>query len=618
MSLLQRGLMFVLAAGTLAIPSSVPPETRAGGRAAVTVDPQAVSVYTPADKEYYLTESQMDFIRPGLKVTIGTVTDMAPGKKPIVEITMTDDFNQPLDRLGGTTPGVVSLRFIPSVWDAASGYYDDLITSGGNPSRDNTGTWVDLGAGKYKYTFAATMPTFDVNKPMTLACTGNRNMTDYLGKSYYVNVFKDFVPATGAAATTWAVTTTSKCNSCHDPIVGHGSNYREAKTCALCHNKNDMVGSLQEFDMGIWHRIHSSNLEDVGEITYPNYYLQNCEACHDPKQAQGTVYLTKPGRQVCGGCHAGVDFTAGTSHPAQTDDSQCAKCHIPDSGQEFDASIKGAHTLPLESKQLKGLKAEILSVTNTAPGQKPVVTFKLTENDGKILDPKPFGSNVNVLVAGPTTDYATWPNTRENASGATFNGTTAAYTMTWAVPATFKGTLTFSHGRPPRRHGQRRHLQRGRLQPDLQRRRHGRRRRAPDGGRPGEVPEVPRLAPAPRRAAPRGRRVPPLPRPERRRQGAPTGRQRPRVDPDGPDDPPDPHGRRAHPGLHDLRLRRHAVHVQRSPLPRRPPQLSRLPHVPGDGEPPGRHRRPQRHHPARLLHAAGAGDGRLPRLPRHA
>ena len=100
MSLLQRGLMFVLAAGTLAIPSSVPPETRAGGRAAVTVDPQTVSSYTPADKEYYLTESQMDFIRPGLKVTLGAVTDMAPGKKPIVELTMTDDFDQPIDKGG--------------------------------------------------------------------------------------------------------------------------------------------------------------------------------------------------------------------------------------------------------------------------------------------------------------------------------------------------------------------------------------------------------------------------------------------------------------------------------------------------------------------------------------
>ena len=161
-----------------------------------------MNLYTPADKEYYLTESQVDFIRPGLKVTIGAVTDMAPGKKPSVEITMTDDLNQPLDRLGGTTPGVVALRFIPAVFDAASNYYTNLLSgANGNPTRDSTGTWTDLGGGKYKYTFAATLPTFDVNKPMTLFVGGSRNMVDYLGKTYYVQVFKDFVPATSAAAT---------------------------------------------------------------------------------------------------------------------------------------------------------------------------------------------------------------------------------------------------------------------------------------------------------------------------------------------------------------------------------------------------------------------------------
>ena len=448
MSLLQRGLMFVLAAGTLAIPSSVPPETRAGGRAAVTVDPQTVSVYTPSDKEYYLTEDQVDFIRPGFKVTLGTVTDMAPGKKPSVELTMTDDLNQPLDRTGGTTPGVVSMRFIPAVFDPATNYYANILPTTGNPTRDTAGTWTDLGAGKYKYTFAATMPTFDVNKPMTLFAGGSRNMTDYLGKTYYVNVFKDFVPATGAAAQTWAVTTLAKCNACHDPMVGHGSNYRDIKTCVLCHNVNNMKGANLAFDMGIWHRIHSSNLEELGHITYPQAYLNNCEACHEPKAAQGSVYLTKPSRVACGSCHAGVNFPTGEGHGAgsipQADDSKCAECHQPDSGQEYDASIKGAHTLIYKSKQLKGLMATIVSVEKTAPGQNPVVTFKLTENDGTVLDPKPFGSNVNVLVAGPTTDYPNWPNPRENASGATFNGALAVYTMKYKVPDNFTGTLAFS------------------------------------------------------------------------------------------------------------------------------------------------------------------------------
>lgn len=443
MSLLQRGLMFVLAAGTLVLPSTNPPETRAGGRAAAPVETKTESLYTPAEKEFYLDENQVDFIRPGLKVTIGTVTDMAPGKKASVEVTFTDNLNQPLDRLGGKTPGVVSARFAPAVFDPATNYYTNLIVSNGQPSRDTAGTWADLGNGKYKYTFATTLPAFDTAKPMSLFVGANRDMRDYIGKRYFVNAFKDFVPATDAAATTWNVMPLSKCNACHDPLSLHGGNYIEVKACVLCHNANNMKGTLAEYDQGFWHEIHSSNASDIGDITYPQYYLNNCEACHDPKAAQGTVYLTKPSRSACGGCHADVDFAAGVGHPAQADDSACANCHVPDSGEEFDASVKGAHTLALESKQLKGLKAEIVSVTNTAPGQNPIVTFRLYDSTGN-LDPKPFGTNANVLLAGPTTDYATWPNIRESVSTATFNGTTAVYTMKWKVPDTFKGTITYS------------------------------------------------------------------------------------------------------------------------------------------------------------------------------
>ncbi|MHB8799165.1 MAG: OmcA/MtrC family decaheme c-type cytochrome [Thermoanaerobaculia bacterium] len=445
MSLLQRGLMFVLAAGTLAIPSSVPLDTRAGGRAAAPVEPQTVSVYTPEEKEFYLDESQLDFIRPGLKVAIGAITDLAPGKKPNVEVTLTDNLNQPLDRLGGTTPGTVAVRFIPAVFDPETNYYTNLIVSNGMPTADRGtgGTWESLGNGKYKYTFAAVLANFDATKPMTLFVGASRDMRDYIGKRYFVNVFKDLVPATGAAATTWNVMATAKCNACHDPLSLHGGNYIEMKACATCHNANNMKGDLAEYDQGFWHEIHSSNASDIGDITYPQYYLNNCEACHDSKAAQGTVFLTKPSRSACGGCHADVDFAAGVGHPAQADDSACANCHQPDSGVEFDASVKGAHVLPLESKQLKGLKAEILSVTNTAPGQNPIVTFKLSDSTGA-LDPKPFGSNANVLLAGPTTDYATWPNIRESVANATFNGTNAVYTMKWKVPEDFKGTITYS------------------------------------------------------------------------------------------------------------------------------------------------------------------------------
>jgi OmcA/MtrC family decaheme c-type cytochrome len=88
-----------------------------------------------------------------------------------------------------------------------------------------------------------------------------------------------------------------------------------------------------------------------------------------------------------------------------------------------------------------------------ARGKTPIVTFKLTENDGTVLDPKPFGSNLNVLLGGPTTDYAIDPF-RERADGATFNGTNAVYTFTnpipanatgsWAIAIEARRTITFS------------------------------------------------------------------------------------------------------------------------------------------------------------------------------
>ena len=479
MALLQRGLMLAVTAGVLAVPALTPksPGTPASPpvmSAKGTVAPapampsHTLSAYTPEQKEFYLEQAALDFIRPGLKVTIGAVTDIAPGKKPSVEVTITDDLNMPLDRTGGLTPGVVSMRFIPAVWDAEKFVYTNLLVAAatGFPTRDNTGTYVDLGPGKYKYTFAATLPQFDVNKPMTLFVGAVRATVDYFGKNYYQNVYKDFVPATNAAATTWAVTTQDACLNCHDSVtfVGtgnwpHGGNYRNIKTCALCHNDNTLPWTSTNPAIAasggprIWHQIHANKgywSEELGHITYPRV-LNDCDTCHDPKAAQGFTWYTYPTRNACGSCHDAINWTTGEGHAAgpQADDTKCATCHKPQGDTEYDASVKGAHQIDYESKQLKGLKAEIVSVEQAAPGKKPVVTFKLTENDGTVLDPKPFGSNLNIVMGGPAFDYATPNGTngqpyRERADGAAFGGTNAVYTMTNAIPETAKGTWTFS------------------------------------------------------------------------------------------------------------------------------------------------------------------------------
>ena len=140
-----------------------------------------------------------------------------------------------------------------------------------------------------------------------------------------------------------------------------------------------------------------------------------------------------------------MNFATGENHPAgvQVDDSLCATCHQPVGGRDWDASIMGAHTVPSAASQLKGIKATIVSVTGALAGQKPTIRFQLAENDGSPLAPAAFGSNLNVLMGGPAADYAVNPF-RERADGAVFDGTTATYTFTNAIPSDATGTWAFS------------------------------------------------------------------------------------------------------------------------------------------------------------------------------
>ena len=249
MSLASRTVL-TLVAGLVAVPMTPVMQTR---HSSAPVAREAAPVaYNATQKEFFLAPDQFTFLRPGLNLKIASVTNFGPGQKPVVEFFITDDLKQPLDRTGGLTPGVVSLRFIPAVWDATNKYYTNYIgfnadpAKNANPGRDNTGTYQELETGHYKYTFSFTLPaTMDPSKPHTLAAMGSRNTTDFVGKQYYaVPQYVDFVPSTNAPATTWNASTVAKCNQCHDPIAPHGGNYRDLKTCARCHNPNNLTGTI--------------------------------------------------------------------------------------------------------------------------------------------------------------------------------------------------------------------------------------------------------------------------------------------------------------------------------------------------------------------------------------
>jgi OmcA/MtrC family decaheme c-type cytochrome len=181
---------------------------------------------------------------------------------------------------------------------------------------------------------------------------------------------------------------------------------------------------------------------------------RRCEVCHqqDSGAAQATAYLTRPTRVACGSCHDNVNFVTGANHAGgpQISDNQCSICHIPEGELDFDASIKGAHLVPSDSKNLKGLVFQIQKVENGLAGQKPRLTFTVKDNSGAAI-PLNSLNNLSLVMTGPTTDYGntsfgsdvtTVGYVSENAIGAQC-GTdgVCTYNFTHAVPADARGTF---------------------------------------------------------------------------------------------------------------------------------------------------------------------------------
>jgi len=479
----KRGLLTAMAAGILSLmggrnaPTVVAPRGPAG-----TPSPQAI--YSRESKEHYLTSEQADFARPGYHIKINSVT-IGADRKPVIDVSLTDDLGAPLDRNGVQTPGICTTSFVLSWYNPANRNYTSYATrkqtstitgqSAIQPTSDSGGVLKDLDIGHFTYTFGTVLPAdYDNTKTHTIAGYGRRTMpADIMnGKVYIDNDELDFRPDGQTVTAKWdEIQEKNACNQCHDPLAAHGD-VRHAKLCVLCHspqNTDPDTGNLLDIKVFI-HKIHRGSflpsvqsgkpyqitgfdnaVSDFSTVVFPQD-IRNCQNCHEgrnpaQKPSQSDVWYTKPARAPCGACHDDIDFVTGAHHPGgpQADDSACASCHAPQGDKEYDAGIRTAHTPPYRSKQLKGLNATIVAVDNVGPGKKPVVSFNLTENDGTVLDPKTFGSNLNILLGGPTTDYGTGQAApaqplRERADGATFSGGTAVYTFTNAIPATAKGS----------------------------------------------------------------------------------------------------------------------------------------------------------------------------------
>lgn len=481
---LLRTLLLVLLAGTITVSMSA-----TGRRRAVDPSPTPSNpAYRSDQVEAYLSEDTIAYIRPGLKVKVNSLTIQA-NRKILVDVSFTDDFDQPIDRLGKTTPGPISASFLIAWWDPAARVYTSYITrtvttpadsphpgvTAKQATTDSGGKWTDLETGHAKYEFGTALPDgFDQAKTHTLGFQAFRDLRNIsavgFGKVYYANLEYDFRPDSKPVTETWAkINDQTSCLACHDKATFgfHGTSARrDVKLCVMCHQPQTVdpdTGNTMDFKVMI-HKLHSPQLlsspyiiygnaqsvHDYSEVTYPQDQ-RNCDNCHEgidatKKPAMADLWYTKPSREACGSCHDTINWVTGANHPAgpQLNDNACASCHQPESEVEFDASIKGAHTIPLKSKQLKGIKATVVSVTNLAPGKKPTAVFLLKNNDGTAIDATKLAT-FSPILAGSTSSYS-WYRREEGRTTGVFDATagTTTYTFTNTVPADASGTWTVS------------------------------------------------------------------------------------------------------------------------------------------------------------------------------
>jgi OmcA/MtrC family decaheme c-type cytochrome len=431
-------------------------------------------VLTALDKLFYVSAQDALWTRPGLKLEIQNWTIPAD-RRMVVTFKLTDLLGNGLDRDGVVQPGAVRtswiLAYIPK---NAEQYVDYCTRTQTSPitnvkavqaGTDSGGVYTGLGDGVYTYRFATVLPAdYDTTATHTIGVYGTRDLREFGQSFYVVNVTKNFVPNGGAVTKIRNVVSTAACNACHDPLALHGeTGRRDVEICILCHQPQsvdpDTGRTVDMIDMV--HKIHmgsslpsvkagkpyiiignSQSVNDYSDIALPKD-IRNCTACHK-NATQANQWFSHPTAYNCGSCHDDVNFTTGLNHPGgpQKDDRYCAVCHWEQSDWEYDATVKGAHTVPYKSLQLRNPKAEVVSVTNLGPGLKPTVKFKLTDRLGAVVKPTDL-ARLTLRFAGPTGDYRWYVSETANVAAATVDATgVATYNFTTQViPATATGSV---------------------------------------------------------------------------------------------------------------------------------------------------------------------------------
>jgi len=361
-----------------------------------------------------------------------------------------------------------------------------------------SGQFVDNGNGTYQYTFAKNI-TNDADIPYDASLT-HRVGFEIRGLAPAINPVYTFQPSSGATTDIFSreIVDNDTCNACHDQLEFHGGARFDTRYCVMCHAPTTLdaqSGNTVDFKVMI-HKIHrgselpsvqpatlppgvtdgviglgltygiygrSNTFNDYSDILYPQDH-RNCTTCHEETDAdtpEASNYRITVNSAPCGACHdattqqivggvpqgsppVAINFQTGQGHSAANlavQDQDCVTCHGPDAtinnGLLRTAKV---HEIP-EKLAAQKFTYSVVSAVNTAPGQNPTVTIRVTDPTNgdapyDIADPAgPFrqsSSALTVDVAWNTVDF----NNRGSGSA------TAPDSGTPALPV----RITFANG----------------------------------------------------------------------------------------------------------------------------------------------------------------------------
>ncbi|MDO8691776.1 MAG: OmcA/MtrC family decaheme c-type cytochrome, partial [Dehalococcoidia bacterium] len=419
---------------------------------------------------------------PGLKVQITDVS--IPGdRKPVVTFRITNAEGNPL-QLTDLDGGLVRFTIARIDIDPATGltsYFNYvMINAPGRPfvfkgqtmqpalasavqpasAMDPGGSVVGLGNGVHKYTFGTVLPeNYPRDASHAVGVQATRDTRTFAGNDVFY-----FVPQGGTPPVQRQVVNVENCNRCHNPLALHGGSRRDTRLCVLCHTPQNMdpeSGNTPDFKVMV-HKIHrganlpsvqagtpyfivgnSQNVFDFSDVACPQD-VRNCTTCHT-NAPQADNWKNAPNAAACTSCHDNVNPLTGQNHGGgvQTN-ATCKNCHTNTMVSEFDLSVPGSHLIPVKSSQLRGVNFDLVSVSDTKPGQNPTVVFTIKDKDGKAIAPSEM-SSLSLVLAGPTTDYQTEPVVSLSAIDAT-PVVDGAYSYTFGVPVPDDASGTFAVG----------------------------------------------------------------------------------------------------------------------------------------------------------------------------